>query len=82
VAIGQNSCSLWTKVQLIIEHPTDDLLGHFEECRHNAKHFSLNIFTLKDLQEWLGISAKSAVLVMQYAKQDIDDIKSGQLNFS
>ena len=43
---------------------------------------TLDIFTLKDLQEWLGISAGSAMLVMQYAKQDIDDIKSGRLNLS
>jgi hypothetical protein len=42
---------------------------------------TLDIFTLKDLQEWLGISAGSAVLVMQYAKQDIDDIKAGRLTF-
>jgi hypothetical protein len=40
---------------------------------------TLDVFTLKDLQEWLGISAGSAVLIMQYAKQDIDDIKAGRL---
>jgi hypothetical protein len=40
---------------------------------------TLDIVTLKDLQEWLGISAGSAVLIMQYAKQDIDDIKAGRL---
>jgi hypothetical protein len=40
---------------------------------------TLDIFTLKDLQGWLGISAGSAVLIMQYAKQDIDSIKVGHL---
>jgi hypothetical protein len=42
---------------------------------------TLDFFTLRDLQGWLGISAGSAVLIMQYAKQDIDDIKAGRLAF-
>ena len=42
---------------------------------------TLDIFTLKDLQEWLGINAGSAVLIMQYAKEDLDDIKAGRLSF-
>ena len=47
----------------------------------HLSQLTLDVFTLKDLQEWLGISAGSAVLVMQYAKQDIDDIKAGRITF-
>lgn len=37
---------------------------------------SLELFTLKDLEEWLGISVGTAVLIMQYAKEDIDNLKA------
>ena len=40
---------------------------------------TLDNFTLKDLKDWLGISSGYAVLIMQYAKQDIEDIEMGRL---
>jgi hypothetical protein len=40
---------------------------------------TLDFFTLKDLQEWLSIEIGTAVLIMQYAKEDIDAIKAGHL---
>jgi hypothetical protein len=33
---------------------------------------------LKDLQEWLGIEVGTAVLILQYAKEDIDAVKAGK----
>ena len=31
---------------------------------------------LKDLQDWLGIEVGTAILIMQYAKEDIEALKS------
>ncbi|KAF9223323.1 hypothetical protein BS17DRAFT_880548 [Gyrodon lividus] len=39
---------------------------------------SLEYFGLADLQKWLGIGAGTAVLIMQYAKEDLEAIKSGR----
>ncbi|KIK91028.1 hypothetical protein PAXRUDRAFT_150470, partial [Paxillus rubicundulus Ve08.2h10] len=39
---------------------------------------SLEYFGLADLQKWLGISAGTAVLIMQYAKEDLAAIRSGR----
>jgi hypothetical protein len=41
---------------------------------------TLEYFKLQDLQEWLEIDAGTAVLIMQYAAQDIEAFKCGQLN--
>ncbi|KAF8838295.1 hypothetical protein BDN67DRAFT_1013216 [Paxillus ammoniavirescens] len=40
---------------------------------------SLEYFGLADLQKWLGIGAGTAVLIMQYAKEDLAAIRSGRL---
>jgi hypothetical protein len=40
---------------------------------------TLEFFTLKDLQEWLDIEIGTAVLIMQYAKEDVDAIQAGTL---
>ena len=37
---------------------------------------TLEFIQLKDLQEWLGIEVGIAILVMQYAKEDIEVLKS------
>jgi hypothetical protein len=42
---------------------------------------TLDFFSLKDLQEWLGIEVGTAILIMQYAKADIEAIKAGTLVF-
>ena len=43
---------------------------------------TLEFFGLKDLQEWLEISVGMAVLIMQYAKKDMEDIQAGCLSFT
>ncbi len=40
---------------------------------------TLDFITLKDLQDWLGIEVGTAILIMQYAKDDIESIKAGRL---
>jgi hypothetical protein len=40
---------------------------------------TLDFITLKDLQDWLGIEVGTAILIMQYAKDDIESIKAGKL---
>jgi hypothetical protein len=42
---------------------------------------TLEFFSLKDLQGWLGIEVGTAILIMQYAKADIEAIKAGTLVF-
>jgi hypothetical protein len=42
---------------------------------------TLESFSLRDLQEWLGIEVGTAILIMQYAKADIKAIKTGKLIF-
>ena len=37
---------------------------------------TLEFIQLKDLQEWLGIEVGIAILIMQYAKEDIEVLKS------
>lgn len=34
---------------------------------------------LENLQEWLGVNVGTAILIMQYAKHDVDEIKAGRL---
>jgi hypothetical protein len=40
---------------------------------------TLNFFMLKDLADWLGIQVGTAILIMQYAKEDTEAIKAGNL---
>jgi len=40
---------------------------------------TLDFIMLKDLQDWLGIDVGTAILIMQYAKEDVEDIKAGNL---
>jgi hypothetical protein len=47
----------------------------------HLSQLTLNFFVLKDLQEWFKISAGSAMLIIQYAKEDRKDIKAGCLTF-
>ena len=42
---------------------------------------TLEFFKLSDLQDWLGIEVGTAILIMQYAKEDLDAIKSGRWTF-
>jgi hypothetical protein len=42
---------------------------------------TLEFLSLKDLQELLGIGKGTAVLLMQYAQEDINAIKAGSLTF-
>lgn len=37
---------------------------------------TLEFIQLKDLQDWLGIEVGTAILIMQYAKEDIEALKS------
>ena len=37
---------------------------------------TLDFIQLKDLQDWLGIEVGTAILIMQYAKEDIEALKS------
>lgn len=39
---------------------------------------TLDFVSLKDLQDWLRIEVGTAILIMQYAREDVDDIKSGK----
>jgi hypothetical protein len=39
----------------------------------------LDFVSLKDLQDILSINVGTAILIMQYAKEDIDGIKMGNL---
>ncbi|KIO09223.1 hypothetical protein M404DRAFT_132539 [Pisolithus tinctorius Marx 270] len=36
---------------------------------------------LSELQDWLGIKRGTAILIMQYAKQDLNAIRSGSWVF-
>ncbi len=40
---------------------------------------TLDFIMLKDLQDWLGIEVETAILIMQYAKDDIENIKASRL---
>lgn len=40
-----------------------------------------DFISLGDLQEWLEINVGTAILIMQYAKEDLDAIKSGKWAF-
>jgi hypothetical protein len=42
---------------------------------------TLEFIQLKDLQEWLGIEVGTAILIMQYAKEDMDALKTRQWVF-
>jgi hypothetical protein len=42
---------------------------------------TLDFIQLKDLQEWLSIEVGTAVLIMQYAKEDMEALKSWQWVF-
>ncbi|KAI6033626.1 hypothetical protein PISMIDRAFT_113855, partial [Pisolithus microcarpus 441] len=42
---------------------------------------TLDFFGLSDLQTWLGIEVGTAVLIMQYAKEDLAAIRSGKWVF-
>jgi hypothetical protein len=42
---------------------------------------TLEFIQLKDLQEWLGIEVGTAILIMQYAKEDMDALKTSQWVF-
>jgi hypothetical protein len=42
---------------------------------------TLDFVALKDLQEWLGVEVGIAILIMQYAKDDVEAIKAGKLVF-
>jgi hypothetical protein len=37
---------------------------------------TLDFIQLKDLQDWLGIEVGTAILIMQYAKEDVEALKS------
>jgi hypothetical protein len=37
---------------------------------------TLEFIQLKDLQDWLGIEVGTAILIMQYAKEDVEALKS------
>ena len=37
---------------------------------------TLDFIQLKDLQDWLGIEVGTAILIMQYAREDIEALKS------
>jgi hypothetical protein len=39
----------------------------------------LDFVTLQDLQAWLDIEVGIAILIMQYAKEDVEGIKAGTL---
>ncbi|KIK10992.1 hypothetical protein PISMIDRAFT_82123, partial [Pisolithus microcarpus 441] len=36
---------------------------------------------LSDLQDWLGVDVGTAILIMQYAKEDLEAVKSGRWIF-
>ena len=42
---------------------------------------TLEFIHLKDLQDWLGIEVSTAILIMQYAKEDVEALKSGKWIF-
>jgi hypothetical protein len=42
---------------------------------------TLDFFKLSDLQDWLGIEVGTAILIMQYAKEDLEALKSGRWTF-
>ena len=42
---------------------------------------TLEYVQLRDLQEWLGIEVGTAILIMQYAKEDLEALKSGKWVF-
>lgn len=37
---------------------------------------TMDFVQLKDLQEWLGIDVGTAILIMQYAKEDLESLRS------
>jgi hypothetical protein len=42
----------------------------------HISQLTLEFIQLKDLQEWLGIEVGIAILIMQYAKEDLEALKS------
>lgn len=42
---------------------------------------TLEYIQLRDLQEWLGIEVGTAILIMQYAKEDMQALQSGKWVF-
>ena len=42
----------------------------------HISQLTLDFIQPKDLQEWLGIEVGIAILIMQYAKEDMDTLKS------
>jgi hypothetical protein len=42
-----------------------------------VNQLTLDFLKLTDLQEWLGMNVGTAVMIMQYAKEDVDAIKGG-----
>ncbi|KAI6012011.1 hypothetical protein BKA83DRAFT_104934, partial [Pisolithus microcarpus] len=47
----------------------------------HLSQLTLDFFGLSDLQTWLGIEVRTAVLIMQYAKEDLAAIRSGKWVF-
>ena len=64
------------------ERNKDDILFAPYGVRLKAKGFlrisqlTLDFIQLKDLQDWLGIEVGTAILIMQYAREDIEALKS------
>ncbi|KAF9219382.1 hypothetical protein BS17DRAFT_789382, partial [Gyrodon lividus] len=55
--------------------------AHLDSCFLCRSQLWLEYFRLADLQEWLGIGVETAVLIMQYAKEGLEAIKSGRWIF-
>jgi hypothetical protein len=64
------------------ERNKDDIVFAPFGVRLKAKGFlrisqlTLDFIQLKDLQDWLGIEVGTAILIMQYAKEDVEALKS------
>jgi hypothetical protein len=42
---------------------------------------TLDFINLKDIQEWLGVKVGTAILIMQYVKEDVEAISLRRLVF-
>ena len=64
------------------ERNKDDIVFAQYGVKLKAKGFrritqlTLDFIQLKDLQDWLGIEVGTAILIMQYAREDIEALKS------
>jgi hypothetical protein len=52
-----------------------------KEGFYTLEQLDANFITAKQLQEWLGVSLGTGVLLLQYAKWDLDAIKNGTFQF-